>query len=91
MYYFSLCSTCCLLFFSKVLNLAFRNQHPVNPRRQCNVPATWGLLQTAAIAEYWLTNCASGDQHKGAECIVLPNEVQLERVARESIHWAVFT
>lgn len=28
---------------------------------------------------------------KGAECIVLPNEVQLERVARESIHWAVFT
>lgn len=55
------------------------------------MPATWGLLQTAAIAEYWLTNCASGDQHKGAECIVLPNEVQLERVARESIHWAVFT
>ena len=28
---------------------------------------------------------------KGAECIVPPNEVQLERAARESIHWAVFT
>jgi hypothetical protein len=67
MHYFSLCSTCCPLFFLRVLNLAFRNQHPGNPRRQGNMPAKWGLLQTAAIAEYRLANCASGDQHKRSQ------------------------
>lgn len=51
MHYFSLCSACCPLFSPQVLNLAFRNQHPVKPKRQCNAPATWELLQTAAVAE----------------------------------------
>lgn len=31
------------------------------------MPAKLGLLQTAAIAEYRLANCASGDQHKRSQ------------------------
>lgn len=71
-----------LLYFPKVLNLAFRNQHPVNPRRCSNA-----CLQREAyckqllIAEWWGANCTSGDQHKMNPSASSSHEAQLNHLA----------
>lgn len=72
----------CLLYFPQVLNLAFRNQRSVNPRRQPNVVGSMGLIANSCLLQ------SGGEQIvpqvtniKGTQCTELSNEAQLKQLA----------
>lgn len=72
---------CCLLYFPKVLNLAFRNQHPVNPGDSL-MSATWGLLRTAAYCRVVGSKlCLRWPTWNEPDCVELFNYAQLKQFA----------